>query len=129
MIAGRRRPLMAEIARKELEAKPIASNPDPGAKRQSYLTPEEVAERLRVTRVTVYAWLKMGKLAGERAGKGWRIRPEAIEAFVEQSTRPPVSDEELPYRLYSREEILEFLKDDELDPETVRRIEARLKVA
>jgi excisionase family DNA binding protein len=97
--------------------------------RWRYLTPEEVADQLRVTRPTVYAWLKMGRLEGERAGKGWRIRPEAVEAFVKQSSQPPVADEELPYRLYSREEILEFLKEDELDPETVRRIEERLKVA
>ena len=96
---------MAGIARKELDGEPISSKPDRGAKTCSYLTPGEVAECLRVTRVTVYAWLKMGKLAGERAGKGWRIRPEAVEAFVQQSTQPPV------------------------DPATVKRIEARLEVA
>src|SRR5947209_2186142 len=103
MIAGRRY-LMAGTARKEREGEPTPAQPDREAHTRSYLTPEEVAERLRVTRVTVYAWLKMGKLAGERAGKGWRIRPEAVEVFVRQSTQPPAADEELPYRLYSREE-------------------------
>jgi len=47
-------------------------------------TPEEVAAALRVTRRTVYEWLKMGRLHGIRVGRGWRIRPEDIEAL----TRP-----------------------------------------
>lgn len=46
------------------------------------LTPEEVARRLRVTRRTIYAWLKIGRLRGLRAGKGWRIRSEDLEAFL-----------------------------------------------
>ena len=46
------------------------------------LTPEEVANRLRVTRRTVYTWLKLGRLRGLRAGKGWRIRPADLDAFL-----------------------------------------------
>jgi excisionase family DNA binding protein len=46
------------------------------------LTPEEVAARLRVTRRTVYAWLKIGRMRGLRAGKGWRIRPADLDAFL-----------------------------------------------
>jgi excisionase family DNA binding protein len=49
-------------------------------------TAEEVATALRVTRRTVYEWLKIGRLHGTRVGRGWRIRPEDIEAF----TRPGV---------------------------------------
>jgi hypothetical protein len=56
------------------------------------------------------------------------LEDRPAEAFVQQSTQPSPPDEELPYRLYSREEILEFRKDDELDPETVKRIEERLKI-
>src|SRR5687768_16590700 len=46
-------------------------------------TPEEVANTLRVTRRTVYEWLKVGRLQGIRVGRGWRIRPEDIEAFTQ----------------------------------------------
>lgn len=46
------------------------------------LTPREVAARLRVTLRTVYAWLKIGRLRGVRAGKMWRIRPADLEAFL-----------------------------------------------
>ncbi|MBX6377927.1 MAG: helix-turn-helix domain-containing protein [Clostridia bacterium] len=47
------------------------------------LTPEEVADQLRVTRRTVYEWLRTGRLRGLRAGQFWRIRPEDVEAFLE----------------------------------------------
>jgi excisionase family DNA binding protein len=89
---------------------------------RKYLTPEQVADQLQVTRRTVYAWLKMGRLRGARAGKGWRIRPEEVESFLQRSTSEPPSGDRKPYRLYSREEILEFLQEDEFDPETVRRV-------
>jgi len=46
------------------------------------LTPEEVAKRLRVTRRTVYTWLKLGRLRGLRAGKAWRIAPADLAAFL-----------------------------------------------
>ncbi len=49
---------------------------------ERYLTPEEVAEQLRVTRRTVYEWLRRGKLRGLRAGRWWRIRPADVEAFM-----------------------------------------------
>jgi excisionase family DNA binding protein len=93
---------------------------------RKYLTPEQVAEQLQVTRRTVYAWLKMGRLHGVRAGKGWRIRPEEVESFLQRSASEQSATDRKPYRLYSREEILEFLKEDEFDPETVRRIEETL---
>lgn len=46
------------------------------------LTPEQVAERLQVTEHTVYLWLQSGKLAGAKLGRLWRVRPEALEAFL-----------------------------------------------
>jgi excisionase family DNA binding protein len=48
-----------------------------------YYTPEEVAEELRVTRRTIYSWLKSGRLPGRRVGRGWRIRAEDVEAVFE----------------------------------------------
>ena len=51
-----------------------------------YYTPEEIAESLRVTRRTVYDWLKSGRLPGLRVGRSWRINREALLAFL----RPPI---------------------------------------
>lgn len=39
-----------------------------------FLTPAEAAKLLRVTRRTVYNWLKEGKLPAVQFGRGWRIR-------------------------------------------------------
>jgi len=41
---------------------------------KEFLTPEEAATLLRVTRRTVYAWLKTGKLPALHIGSTWRIR-------------------------------------------------------
>jgi len=45
-------------------------------------TPEEVAERLKVSRRSVYVWLLSGQLAGLKAGHGWRIQERAIVDFM-----------------------------------------------
>jgi|SoiMethySBSTD1v2_1073268.scaffolds.fasta_scaffold535900_2 excisionase family DNA binding protein len=84
------------------------------AQESCLLTPEEVAERLRVSRPTVYAWLKMGRLPGLRAGKVWRIRPADLDAFLQPA--PGATSK------YSREEILQFLEEDQPDEEM--RVEA-----
>jgi excisionase family DNA binding protein len=88
------------------------------------LTPEEVAERLRVSRPTVYAWLKMGRLRGLRAGKVWRIQPADLDAFL----RPAAADLETGHQ-YSPEESLPFLKEDRLDEKTRRAAVHPLKSA
>jgi excisionase family DNA binding protein len=70
---------------------------------QKYYTPEEVAEELRVTRRSVYEWLKTGRLRGLRAGNRWRIRTEDLTAFTqpESSAAPTVSAEERAKRVWA----------------------------
>jgi excisionase family DNA binding protein len=48
-----------------------------------YLTPEEVADQLRVSRKTIYRWLTGGALAGQKIGRGWRISEQALSEFVQ----------------------------------------------
>jgi excisionase family DNA binding protein len=65
--------------------------------RPTYLTVNEIAEELRVKPRTVRQWLDSGALHGIKAGRQWRVRPENLEAFIEQSAQRPVlvpSDEE-----------------------------------
>lgn len=45
------------------------------------LTPEEVAERLRISRLTVMNHLRSGALKGIKVGRLWRISEEALAAF------------------------------------------------
>ena len=60
------------------------------------LTPEEVAEKLRVARRTVYTWLHEGRLRGRKAGRWWRIRPEDVELFLEGNGGQENSSPQLP---------------------------------
>lgn len=47
------------------------------------LTPEEVAEHLRITLHTVYAWARTGKLPHIRIAGTVRFRRDALEALTE----------------------------------------------
>ena len=58
-----------------------------------YITPEEVAEELRVNVNVVSAWLRKGMMRGIKVGKYWRIRPEDYRSFLEaQANIPPDPD-------------------------------------
>jgi excisionase family DNA binding protein len=55
---------------------------------EKYLTTRQVAEHLQITEQTVRAWLRTGRLAGNRLGStkvGWRIRASEIERFINES--------------------------------------------
>ncbi len=62
----------------------------------NYLTVNEVAERLRVSRPTVYVWLKEGKIESTKLGKVRRILASSVERFVEEGKHLPITEDELP---------------------------------
>lgn len=45
-------------------------------------TIDEVVEILKVTRRTVYAYIKDGKLEAVKVGRYWRVKAEALETFL-----------------------------------------------
>lgn len=47
-----------------------------------YLTVEEVAERLRVSRMTIYRLCNAGDLPCQRVGRSFRVRPADLEAYL-----------------------------------------------
>ena len=49
-----------------------------------FLTPEEVADLLRVSRRTDYNWLRSGQLPAIRIGKVLRVRREDIDPQTAQ---------------------------------------------
>lgn len=50
-----------------------------------YLTTQEVADRLRVTRRTVYNWISQGLLVADKAGpKIWLVSEAQLQAFTSQ---------------------------------------------
>ena len=52
---------------------------------QSIFTPEEIAEKLKTSRSTVYRWLRTGEIKSFKAGKMWRVTKEDLEAFLGRS--------------------------------------------
>jgi len=56
------------------------------AEDSALLTPEQVAERLNVSRITVMRWLRQGKMAGRKLGGTlWRVHPDDLQAFIKAS--------------------------------------------
>jgi excisionase family DNA binding protein len=57
---------------------------------KEYLTPAEVAKKLRIHERTVRRLLVDGKLPGVRVGaRKWRVSAAALKAYFEQSERKP----------------------------------------
>lgn len=46
---------------------------------------KEVAEKFKVTYLTVFRWIKAGKLKAFKVGKQYRVKQEDLETFIEQS--------------------------------------------
>jgi excisionase family DNA binding protein len=53
----------------------------------SLYTPEEVAQKVKVERQTVYHWLSTGVLRGLRVGSTWRITEEDLLIFMTRHLR------------------------------------------
>ncbi len=60
----------------------------------AYLTPEEVAQRLRLTPRTIYVWLRRGRLRGAKLGRVWRIKPEDVDECVQAGQCPAPQPEQ-----------------------------------
>ena len=50
---------------------------------EKLLTPEEVSDRLRVSRWTVMDYLRAGRIKGRKVGRLWRITERDLQAFIE----------------------------------------------
>lgn len=60
------------------------------ATQNEYLTPEQAAEKLQVSRATVLDWLRAGKLRGAKLGyRTWRITGAEIDALMERQQPEP----------------------------------------
>jgi excisionase family DNA binding protein len=51
-------------------------------------SPEEVAERLGMSRSTIGEWLRSGRLKGRRIGRFWRVKESDLQAFMDNP--PPL---------------------------------------
>jgi len=49
-----------------------------------YYTIQEVADKLKVAYLTVYRWVRAGKLKAKKAGKQYRITRSELTHFLER---------------------------------------------
>lgn len=54
-------------------------------KNRQFYTSDEVAEFLRVTVLTVYAYIKSGKLRAVRLGRTYRIAQEDFDRLIKEN--------------------------------------------
>lgn len=52
-------------------------------------TAAEVAERLRVSTMTIYRLIRSGELPAVRIGRNYRVRQEDLEAYLEDQVVQP----------------------------------------
>ncbi len=51
---------------------------------RDWLSPEEVAEILKIDKTTVYRYLKKGELAGLRLAREWKVDVKDLKGFIER---------------------------------------------
>jgi len=51
---------------------------------ETLLTPDEVANRLKISRFTVMDYLRAGRIKAIKVGRLWRIRESDLEAFLRE---------------------------------------------
>jgi len=56
---------------------------------ESWLSVEEIAVYLRVSKETVYRWLEKKKIPAHRVGKLWKFRASEIDAWVLRGSASP----------------------------------------
>jgi excisionase family DNA binding protein len=62
---------------------PIAGLHDRGA----LMTPEQVADRLKISRLTVMDYLRRGLLSGVKVGRLWRVQEQDLEDYLVKSAK------------------------------------------
>lgn len=49
------------------------------------MTLDDIQRELKVSRRTVYRWIKLGNLRAIKVGGGWRVKEETFKEFLELS--------------------------------------------
>lgn len=52
---------------------------------EQYYSIEEVSKMLKVAYMTVYRWVRAGKLISVKAGKQYRIKKSELERFINKT--------------------------------------------
>lgn len=55
-------------------------------KKDKLLTVYEAAEYLDIHPMTLYRWVRKGKMPAAKLGKNWRFRKEKLDAWIDKNT-------------------------------------------
>lgn len=47
-----------------------------------FLTPQEIADKLKVNKITIYRYIKSGKINAYKIGKDLRVKKDEFEKFL-----------------------------------------------
>ena len=64
-------------------------------KRVRYLTVAEVADMMRLSRMTVYRLVHGGELPAVRVGRSFRVPQDALDAYLAASSTEPGRQEQI----------------------------------
>lgn len=64
-----------------------------GGERMRYLTVAEVAELMRLSRMTVYRLVHGGELPAVRVGRSFRVPQDALDAYLRSHSVEGLADE------------------------------------
>ncbi len=53
---------------------------------EQWLSVEEIADHLKISKETVYRWLDKGKIPAHRVGKQWRFKPSEVDDWVKSGS-------------------------------------------
>ena len=65
-----------------------------GSERMRYLTVAEVADLMRLSRMTVYRFINRGDLPAVRVGRSFRVPQDALDAYLREHSIEPADDDE-----------------------------------
>ena len=82
-------------------------------KKGELLGVDEVAEYLGLVPATVYRWCREGRLPCLKLGRNWRVRPEALEDFLEGGERPETLEGQLRAFLRVPDNVLAIVQNVE----------------
>jgi len=87
------------------------------------MTPEQVADFLQLNPTTIYRYIREGKLIASKIGRQYRIPKNSVDLLLIANIIP----KGLKLRSYSREQIGEFIKEDQLDGKTTKKAESLIR--
>jgi excisionase family DNA binding protein len=73
----------ATIPHTQRKRRTVARSNSPSGPR--FLTALEVAERMRVSKMTVYRLIRSGKIPAVRIGRAFRVREDDVEKYLDAS--------------------------------------------